>query len=306
MTNKITARKQLFLIVKNEYLTDIRTKGFWITTLLVPILMGAFSIFMGFLAKDSDAMQAISNPTGSNMDDYSMEQVIAMLVGMFLTLFIMMYGAQIFNKIKTEKTNRIVEILSTCVQGKIMMMAKIISVALIGLTQVLIWALMLTFIISGIFMILMPGIDFSFLKSGLFWTTALLSILFFVGGYLLYGSLYAAVGAMTDRNNENQEYMTILTFILLASFYVGQFAVDNSTSALTIWCEYIPFTSPTVGAINAISGATSWWQTLLSLCVLYVSAYFGVVLGGKIYRSSLLLTGKKFSPKDIVTFLRSK
>ena len=306
MANNISSFRQLKLIVHNEFMTDIRGKGFWIATFVVPVLMGAFSLFIGFLAKDSTALQAISSPASSDVEDFGAEQVAAMLVGMFLTLFIMMYGAQIFNKVKTEKTNRIVEILSTCVEGRTMMLAKIISVALIGILQILIWGLLLFLIIGGLVLVFLPDESFTFLSSSTFWIGAAVSLLYFIGGYLVYGSLYAAAGALTDKNNENQEYMTILTFILLGSCYVGPFAVDNASSACTLWCVYIPLTSPTIGSINAVSGAASWWETLISLIILYASAYFCISLSGKIYRSSLLLMGKKFSPKDILTFLKSK
>lgn len=306
---KNNSLRQLRLIIKNEYLTDIKNKRFWIATLVFPLIIGIFSFFIGILAEDSTSLQALSNPSGDNMDDFTIEQVISLVIGMLLTLFIMIYGAQIYSKVKVEKCNRIIEILATSVDGKTMMMAKIISVALIGLTQIFLWCLLLFVIIGGLILILVAsqsGGDSDFISTSTIITTILISILYFIGGYLLYGSLYAATGAMTDRNDENQEYMSILTFILLATFYIGQYTVENSSSALAQWCEYIPFTSPTVGAINAVSGAAPWWQTMLSLFILYASAFLSISISGKIYRSSLLLMGKKFSPKDIVTFIKTK
>ncbi len=300
--------KQLRLIIKNEYLTDIRNKGFWIATIIFPIILGVFSIFIGILAEDSTSLKAMSNPSGSDMDNFSIGQIIALLIGMLLTLFIMIYGAQIYSKVKAEKCNRIIEVLATSVDGRTMMMAKIISVALTGLTQIMLWCILLGIFAGGAILILMSGTtgDFDFISNSDIAISIILSLLYFIGGYLLYGSLYAATGAMTDRNNENQEYMSILTFILLAAFYIGQYAVEHSDSTLTKWCEFIPFTSPTVGAINAVSGAFPWWQTLISLVTLYGCAFLSIGISGKIYRSSLLLMGKKFTPKDIVTFIKAK
>ncbi|MDE6400366.1 MAG: ABC transporter permease, partial [Muribaculaceae bacterium] len=130
-------------------------------------------------------------------------------------------------------------------------------------------------------------------------------VLYFIGGYVLFGSLYAACGAITDKDNENQAYMTVITFILLGAFYIGQYAVDHGASAFATACNYIPFTSPTVGTINAISGVSPLWQTLLSIVILYAGAAVCVVFAGKLYRSSMLLKGKQFSPKDIITFIRT-
>lgn len=306
MNNRSYSFHQLKLIVKNEYLTDIRSKGFWIATILTPLIMGAFGIFIGFLAQDSDALRSISSPASNEMDNLSGLQILAMMTGMFLTLFIMIFGAQIFNKVKAEKSNRIVEILATTVDGRTMMFAKIISVALIGMTQLFLWGIILFLILGIFFAAFLPEISFSFLTRTDVWTVFIFTILYFIGGYLLYGSLYAATGAMSDKNNENQEYMTILTFILLAAFYIGQFAVDNSGSAFGLWCSMIPFTSPSVGLIAYTSGSLSLWQTILSLAILYVCAFLSISLSGKIYRSSILLMGKKFTPRDIMIFLKSR
>ncbi|MDE6806570.1 MAG: ABC transporter permease, partial [Muribaculaceae bacterium] len=132
------------------------------------------------------------------------------------------------------------------------------------------------------------------------------SILYFVGGYIFFGSLYAAGGAMTDKNNENQEYIAVLTLILMSSFYIGMYAVDHGDSAFVRVLGYIPFTSPTIGAVNAITQAAPLWEAITSVVVLYIFAWLGMAFAGKIYSSSILLKGKKFTPKDILTFLRTK
>lgn len=297
---------QLSLIIKNEYLTDIRAKSFWIATFVFPLVMIAFGVFIGFLAGDSDSLTKTANFAAPDPGEMTPAKAMGMMLGMLLTLFIMMYGAQIFNKVKTEKCNRIVEILATCVDGRTMLMAKIISVGLIGITQLLLWFLLTGIIVAGIVIVFVPEISFRFFANAMFWRALVWSVLFFIGGYIFYGSMFAAVGAMTDKNNENQEYMTILTFLLLGAFYIGEYAVDNGEGVFAIVCMFLPFTSPTVGTVNAVGGVTPLWMSILSLAVLYGSALLSIAFAGKIYTSSLLLKGKKFSPKDIVTFLKSK
>ncbi len=297
---------QLSLIIKNEYLTDIKSKSFWIATFVFPLVMVAFGAFIGFLAGDSESLTKTANFAAPEPDEMTPAKAMGMMLGMLLTLFIMMYGAQIFNKVKTEKCNRIVEILATCVEGRTMLMAKIISVGLIGLTQLMLWFLLTGVIAAGILIVFMPDISFGFLANPIFWRALVWSILFFIGGYIFYGSMFAAVGAMTDKNNENQEYMSILTFLLLGAFYIGEYAVDNGEGVFATVCMFLPFTSPTVGTVNAVGESSPLWMSLLSLAVLYGSALLSIAFAGKIYTSSLLLKGKKFSPKDIMTFLRSK
>lgn len=298
---------QLALIIKNEVRTDISSKSFWLSTLLVPVAMLAFGGFFGYLAAQSDTAMEVQENIAVAPDPETMTavKVAGMMIGMFLTFFIMICGAMIFNKVKTEKCNRIMEILSTCVDGRTMMFAKIISVGIIGLIQMMVWSA-LVFVGIGIVLMVFPtAVPWEILADPTAWLAVVYTILYFVGGYILFGSLYAACGAITDKDNENQAYMTGLTFLLLGAFYLGQFAVDNGDSALAIACTYIPFTSPTVGTINAVTGVISWWQVLISIVILYASAGIAVVLSGKLYRSSMLLRGKQFTPKDIITFLRT-
>lgn len=297
---------KLSIIVRNEYMTDIRSKSFWIGTFLMPVIFVLFGVFIGYMAESSDTLLATSNPLASPDNPKTGWQIAGMLVGILLTLFIMIYGAQIFNKVKSEKCNRIMEVLSTCVNGRTMMLGKIISVALVGMTQMALWAILLT-VCTGVF-ILLSGVNIPLEVFGdiRLYTSLLWGIAFFAGGYIFYASMFAATGAMTDKNQENQEYLTILTFILLGSFYIGQYATDNITSSVAVWCSYIPFTSATVGAIGAIGGDVPLWQSLLSLVSLYVCAAIMLMFSGKLYTSVLLLKGKRMTPRDIITFMKSK
>ncbi len=299
---------KLSLIIKNEYLTDVRSKSFWISTIAAPLVMAAFGVFGGIMAAESDSMSSIMEamPTTPDSETMTPMKVAGMLLGLFLTLFLMMYGASIYNKVRTEKCNRIVEILATCVDGKTMMLAKIISAGLTGLTQLALWGLILAAIASGLFVVFSPDLSLSFLMQGWVWRALMWTVLFFIGGYVFFGSLYAACGAMTDKDNENQMYMTVLTMFLLGSFYIGQYAVDHGDTPFSVVCGYIPFTSPTIGCVNAITETAPLWQTITSLVVLYAFAAIALSIAGKIYSCSLLLKGKNFTPKDIVTFIKSK
>lgn len=298
---------KLSLIISQEYKTDVTSKSFWISTILVPVLLIGFGVFIGFLAADSDSFNTMADATtGMDDKDLSGTQVIGMMCGILLTFFVMTYGAIIFNKVKVEKCNRIIEVLATCVTGRTMMLAKIISVGLIGLTQMCVWGIL---VVGGLVaVIFLFGVDIPW-QDVLSWRVLgifLWCVGFFLGGYVFYGSLFAACGATTDRNNENQEYMTILTFILLGSFYIGIFAVDHPTSVLAMSCSLIPFTSTTCGVVGAVSGQNPLWFSLLSLAVLWGCSAITLSLAGKIYTSSLLLMGKKLTPKDIITFLKAK
>lgn len=295
----------LSLLVATEYRNDIKSKSFWLGTFLLPIIAVAFGFIIGYLMDSSDAMKEM-NKTTSPGDDLTAEQVFGMMSGVMLVIFIMIYGAQIFNKVKTEKTNRISEVLVGSVPGHTLMISKVISVGLIGLTQLIVWGALIAGIFATVCVFAPVNLHITDLLNLHTLAMMLVAIAYFFGGFLFYGSLFAASGALTDRNNENQTYMTIITFVLMLSMYIGMYSTDNGTSFLTQVCFYLPFTSPAVGGVLGVSGALPWWQTLLSLLVLYGSSLFTVSIAGKIYTSALLLKGKKFSPRDIMVFLRSR
>ena len=298
---------QLKLIIQNEFFTEIKSKGFWIGTFLVPIIIIVVGGILGFLMSEADTFTSTVEklPTQPDASEMSDQQVIGMIAGTCLFFFIMTYGAMIFNKVKTEKCNRIMEILATCVDGKTMMLAKILSVGLIGLVQLIAWGILIFVGIIVFFLIFQFAVPTEFFANPETYLMLLWILLYFVGGYILFGSLYAACGAITDKDNENQIYMTVITFILLGAFYLGQYAVDKGSSALGIACTYIPFTSPIVGTVNAVTETTGIWETLLSIAILYICSFFSIAIAGKLYRSSMLLKGKNFSPKDIITFIKS-
>lgn len=299
---------KLGIIISNEVKTDITAKSFWIATFLVPVVMIVFGGFAGFMMKDADSFMNLTNgmSAGPEPDDLTPLKALAMMLGIFPVIFLMMYGAMVFNKVKTEKCNRIVEILATCVEGRTMMLAKIISVGLVGLLQLALW--MILIIIFGGFILLVVGIGvpWEIIGSSKLWLAFTWTALYFIGGYVFYAALYAVVGAMTDKNNENQGYVTIITFALLASFYIGEYAVDHPSGPLALVCSFVPFTASTLLTVISASGEAPLWLSLTGLGALYLCAYLAVVIAGKVYTSSILLKGKKISPKDIITFIKSK
>lgn len=292
---------KLLTMTLTEYRMDVRTRSFWLTTILLPVLS---FLFIWFIAAngDNDAMKSFNSLTSPDIPKESMSgmQLVGMLTGVFLFMFVMMYGAQIFNKVKTEKCNRIVEVLISCVPGRTVMLSKVICVAMLGITQMCLWGVLVLILLIG------AGVSFPTQLVGIMLMALCIAGAYFVGGFVFYGALFAAAGALTDRNNENQGYLSVIMVLLMASFYIGIVSAGEPGSALSSVCFYLPFTSPVVGAMQSVGSNVSWWQTLLTLAVLYASAYVSLVFAGKIYTASVLLKGKKFTPRDLVVFLRAK
>lgn len=303
---------KLKLIIINEYKTAVTTKSFWILTFVFPLGMLAFGIIMGNLMADSDSytsmINSVNESTGLTPEENGMTaaKAIAMMVGLVLTFAMMLCGSQVMQMVRQEKTNRIMEFLSTCVTGRTMLTAKIISVALISMTQILLWGIIVLAFGTLLLFVFDISIPWHYLFHPLVLKTIIWATLYFIGGYLMFCSLFAACGALTDSNNENQQYFTFLMMVVLASMYIGMFAVDHPTSVLAQICAYFPLTSPTVGAVNAITGEVPVWSSILSLIVLYACSYGAIIIGGKIYASSMLLKGSSLSPKAIMAFIKSK
>ena len=232
---------RLKTIIYHEYMMDIRGKGFWIATFLMPVLVLGFGMFIGFLAQDSDALTNTVSPTAPGPhDDLSGMQIVGMLCGMFLTLFVMVYGAQIFNKVKNEKTNRIVEIIVASVPGRDMMLAKVISVGLVGLTQLLLWGLLIGLMIMVLYLFAPISIPIGEILNLDALMALMWAIIYFIGGYVFYGSMFAAVGALTDKNTGwveqfSAEAMVLaltapapsFRTILTAAFMISSFVTFN-------------------------------------------------------------------------------
>lgn len=303
---------KLKLIIINEYKTAVTRKSFWILTFVFPLAMMGFGIIMGILMSDSDSytslINSVNESTGLTPEEDSMTaaKAIAMMVGVILTFAMMICGSQVMQMVRQEKTNRIMEFLATCVPGRTMLTAKIISVALICLTQVALWGACIILFGFGLLIVFDISVPWHYLLHPLVWQTLIWSLLYFIGGYLMFCSLFAACGAITDSNNENQQYLSILMMVVLASMYIGMYAVDHPTSVLAQVCAYFPLTSPTVGAVNAITGEVPVWSSILSLIVLYACAYGAIIIGGKIYASSMLLKGSSLTPKAIIAFIKAK
>lgn len=303
---------KLKLIIANEYKTAVGRKSFWIMTIVVPLAMVAFAMIMGFLMAESDSttsvMDALNDKTGLTPDEDNMSpaKAAALMVGMLLTFAMLVCGSQIMQMVRQEKTNRIMEFLATCVTGRTMLTAKIISVALITLSQVALWTALGILVFAGVMLVFDISFPWQMLLHPLLWKSAIWMLLYFIGGYMMFSSLFAACGALTDSNNENQQYLSILMLFVLASMYIGMFAVDHPTSMLATVCGYFPLTSPTVGAVNAITGEVPVWSSVISLILLYACSYFSIVIGGKIYASSMLLKGASLTPKAIMAFMKAK
>ncbi|MCC7245754.1 MAG: ABC transporter permease [Saprospiraceae bacterium] len=249
----------------------------------------------------------------------------------FIMMFmVMMYGQMVMRSVMEEKTNRIVEVMMSSVRPFELMLGKILGAGGVGLTQVLIWI----FLGGGITLLLpfiMGGVDPSSMQAPMtpgdvpmpdaeqmegeglrlmaelgkqnWMMLGTAFVIFFLGGYFIYASLFAAIGsAMGDDMGESQSLvLPIMIPILLATYIVAFAGVRNPHSGLMIAASMFPLTSPIVMPFRMafFNLREDWWQLALSLIIVVASAWFFVWLSGRIYRVGILLYVKKVSFKEI-------
>ena len=233
--------------------------------------------------------------------------------------FITTFGSLVMGSVLEEKKNRIMEVMVSSVRPFDMMMGKIIALGLVGITQIVLWVA-LTGILLTAFSSLMAGnlqsiaslasmqqSDMTGLGAGLnpdsfseiqmgiealmginFGELLLMFLLYFVGGYLLYASLFAAVGAAISSEEDSNQFITPVMLLLMFAFYAGFGSMRNPDGPLALWCSLIPFTSPIVMMIR-LPYDVPVWQQILSIVILF--ATFGGItwLSAKIYRVGILM-----------------
>ena len=249
-------------------------------------------------------------------------------LGLLLYFFIFAYGGMIMMSVMEEKTNRIIEIIISSVKPFHLMTGKIIGVSLAALTQVLIWGAMF-FVFSYIFSVVF-GISTSYETGDLILSTEgnnglssfalemisafmnlpltnifIAFIMYFLGGYFLYASMFAAVGAAIDNQADAQQFMLPVTLLVIIALYVGILTVPEDPNGIVAQIfSYIPFTSPILMLMRIPNGVPVYEQ-ILSLTVLYSSVVFMIWIGAKIYRIGILMYGKKVTYGELIKWLRS-
>ena len=263
---------------------------------------------------------------GVTSSDSDIASIVGILATMLIYMFIFTSGSQVMNSVVQEKVNRIVEVMICSVKPWELMWGKIIAVGLTCLTQMALWAV-LTMMIVGVAMGVM-GIDMSELQGGpamgmavqdmssvakqidvlnsIDWGFVLVMFLvYFVGGYLLYSSLFAAIGASVDNESDTGQFMMPITIIVLFALYAGMYSAENPDGPLAFWCSMIPFTSPIVMMVR-VPFDVPVWQLILSLGLLALTIVGTIWLSAKIYRVGILMYGKKPSFKEIMKWIKYK
>ncbi|MEN2281942.1 ABC transporter permease [Algoriphagus sp. SE2] len=263
------------------------------------------------------------------VNDATVNYALGFLTGILIYIFIFVYGNQIMQGVIEEKSSRIVEILVSSLKPFQLMLGKIVGIGAVGLTQFLIWVVLIgtlsTVVIGYLGMQMpqqtamemanpelvnsMPQSDVSEILqviSGIDFFGLVLSFLFyFLGGYLLYGALFAAIGSAVEAPSEAQQFMFPVTIPLIVA-YMGLFVfvLNDPDSNTSFWLSVIPLTSP-IAMMGRISYGVPWTDLALSMSLLIGGFLFTTWMAGKIYRIGILMHGTKPSYKTLWKWIRT-
>ena len=264
--------------------------------------------------------------------------IVGFFLGYIMFFFVFLYAVQVMRGVMEEKTNRIVEVLISSVKPFQLMMGKIVGIALVGFTQFLLW-IVLTGVLATIGSTVMVagkysgedlasqqmtvqmqeelGVDADEMPK--IDESAVLGILdqiniplvlalfgfYFLGGYLLYSSLFAAVGSAVDSEAETQQFMMPVTIPIIIAIFIAQTAMQNPSSPVVFWGSIIPFTSPVVMMVRVAMGTAfeQPWELALSMGLLILGFLGTTWLAARIYRTGILMYGKKVSWKELGKWL---
>lgn len=261
------------------------------------------------------------------------------ITGALMFTFIIMYGMMVFRSVMEEKTNRIVEVIVSSVKPFQLMLGKIIGVAILGTIQFAVMGLVtfiLTTALSSIFlkdsmkdlqkfteqqeMVKKHGTNINLedlqkyddklelfdvlkkIKKIDFTEVFICFFLYFIGGYLFYSSILAAIGSAVDSESDAQQFMTPVMIPLMIGYFISTKTILDPDSSLVFWGSIIPFTSPIV-MMSRITNGVPLWEIALSISLLYASFVLTTWLAGKIYRTGILMYGKKTGWREIGKWL---
>lgn len=243
--------------------------------------------------------------------------VLGLVLGMMLYMLLILYGQMVLTSVVEEKSSRVIDVMVTSSTPFQIMMGKILGIALVAVTQIAIWALLVIaaskFLVPALFsdnVVMANDMMLASIVGTLTDTSYLamlfgLLLLFVVGGFLLYAALYAAAGSAVDSVQEGQQYNTIIMMPIIFSIFIMMTIFNDPNSPLAFWASMIPLTSPIV-MIARIPFGIPAWEIVVSLLVLYAIFIGTTWLAARIFRIGIFMHGKRPSWRELWQWLKMK
>ena len=228
-----------------------------------------------------------------------LEWLSSFLLAMMLYLTLIIYGMSVMRSVLEEKTSRVMEVMLSCVTPKQLMAGKILGVGAAGLTQIAIWCA-----VAGLFGGAGAVASGNAPSLGISAGTLVALVPFFLGGFLLYSGLYAALGAMVNSEQEAQQWQFFVTMPLVVPVIVLTYVIRQPNSPVSVWMSMVPFFAPILMYVRVLVERPPVWQIALSIGLLLATMYLVLALCSRIYRVGILMYGKRPTLPEIVKWVR--
>lgn len=285
----------------NDTLTAVKIASMGVPNLDKMVKEAQVDIHVNSVKLSDDGTESEASTTAA--------MVLGMVLAFITYMFVLTYGAMIMNSVIEEKTNRIVEVIVSSCKPFQLMMGKIIGVALVGLTQFLIWAILISVAVGGLGISLANdpmsdlAVVFNAIQSVNLVSIFTCFVVYFLGGYLLYASLFAGFGSAVDQASDASQFTSPIIIVMVVALYAGIGCMENPNGSMAMWCSMIPFTSPIVMMVR-LPYDVPFWQIAVSVALLYGTAFGLVWVSSRIYRIGILRYGKKFTFKEIMGWVK--
>ncbi len=257
---------------------------------------------------------------GEKEESAEIYMALSYIMSLLIYMFIFMFGNMVMRGVIEEKSGRIVEVIVSSVKSVELMIGKILGIALVALTQFLIWVVLTLvlvsvagFLMGGDIVGTMESADVAGMGSILkgisevrFGYILSCFLIYFVLGYLLYAGMFAAVGAAVDNEADTGQLSMPITIPLIIGLFLMIPTFQNPTGSLAFWASIIPFTSPMVMMARIPFGVVPFWELALSIILLLATFLLMAVISAKIYKVGILTYGKKASFKDLWKWIKIK
>lgn len=243
--------------------------------------------------------------------------ILALCMDMLLYMFILIYGQMVMTSIIEEKNNRVLEIVVSSVKPFNLMLGKIAGVGLVAITQILIWAAIIGCAVSVATPFLTPetlgadapaeltGAVAQFTDPTFLTQLFVYTLLYFIGGFLFYASIFAAIGSAVSNVQDASQLSSVATMPIIIGIIGSMSVINDPSSSLSFWLSVIPFTSPMTMMARLPYGVPGW-EIAVSLVVLYLCFIGMIWVCAKIYRVGIFMYGKKPTLVEIIKWARYK
>jgi ABC-2 type transport system permease protein len=261
------------------------------------------------LAVDEDSMEATST---------TMSWLLGLTLGMLLYFILIVYGQQVLQSVIDEKQTRVLDVIITSCTPFELMMGKILGIALVAALQIVIWAVLVIGVSSFVMPLLidpasvqaisdpmMGSAISSFTDVGFLLSLFVQLLVFAVGGFLFYASMYAAIGSAVETPQDAAQFNSIIMMPVILAIIVMMNIMNDPNSGLVFWCSMIPFTSPIVMMARIPFGIPTW-QVIVSIIVLFISFFIMTWIAARIFRVGVFMHGKRPTWKDLAAWIKMK